>query len=340
MRFFFVIILFFFHFLGFTQPSDFANIDFTKADKIARSIKVKKLYNLNKLTYSLTENLDTKAEKVRAIYTWICTNVANDFRLYSLNERKRRKYLNDSINLDEWNSKFKKKLFKRLYKRKKTICTGYAYLFKEMCNIIGVSSKMVNGFGKTATTDFSKLPMPNHTWNVVKLNNQWYLCDPTWSAGISFPEDGTFTFNYNDGYFLTDPNIFKLNHFPIEKQYALLEKNAPSFQEFNSYPIIYGEAYNYIKRIITPLERYNELDKNQIFTFSYELQKLVSQKDIKLVVFNGIKDKVYKPIVNFKENILNLQHTFNYRGFYDVHLYLEEKLIATYVFKIKKPRLE
>ena len=116
--------------LSFAQQSDFSHIDFSKADNIAKTVKSKRLYQLHKLTYSLTKNLNTDIEKFRAIYIWICNNIANDFGLYSLNEKKRKRFLKDSVKLKKWNSKFKKKLFKKLLKKKRTICTGYAYLLK------------------------------------------------------------------------------------------------------------------------------------------------------------------------------------------------------------------
>ena len=50
-----------------------------------------------------------------------------------------------------------------------------------MSAIVGIKVLMVNGFGRTSAVDFSKLTMPNHTWNAVNLNNKWYLCDPTWA---------------------------------------------------------------------------------------------------------------------------------------------------------------
>jgi transglutaminase/protease-like cytokinesis protein 3 len=179
--------LFFIH-ICVAQQSDFSHINFSKANFNAKTVKTKKLFELNKLTHNLTKDLKTDIEKFRAIYLWICKNIANDFSLYFLNQRKRKRFAIDSIKLQNWNSKFKNKLFKKLLKNKRTICTGYAYLLKEMCAIVGIESKMVNGFGRTATVNFTKLNIPNHTWNIVKINNKWYLCDPTWSTGISFPD--------------------------------------------------------------------------------------------------------------------------------------------------------
>ena len=331
VKFFFLLLFINF---SYSQQSDFSHIDFTKADNIAKLYKSKRLLELNKITYNLTKDLKTDVEKLRAIYKWICTNVANDFSLYSLNERKRKKFAKDSIKLEEWNSKFKKKLFKKLLKKKRTICTGYAYLLKEMCNIVGIESKMVNGFGRTSSVDFSKLNMPNHTWNIVKLNNKWYLCDPTWSTGISFPEEGRFKFSYNDGYFLTEPKLFFQNHFPIEPQFSLLSENS-SFLEFTELTLLYPEAYNVLKETITPKKMFHEIKKDSTFTFKYRLKKKIDKKKVKIVYFFGNHQRKLDAKIDISDdNILTINKTFKRRNFYDVHLYIDDKIIATHTIKI------
>ncbi|WP_299017761.1 transglutaminase domain-containing protein [uncultured Polaribacter sp.] len=323
--------------IGFAQQADFKEIDFSKADYIAEKVKVKRLYNLNKLTFNLTQNLPTDVEKVRAIYMWICTNIANDFHLFALNDRKRNKYAQDSIKLVNWNSKFKKKLFKKLLKRKKTICTGYAYLFKEMCNFAGIESKMVNGFGRTSAVDFSKLTMPNHTWNIVKLRNKWYLCDPTWSAGISLPQNGKFQFSYNNGYFLTEPKLFFQNHFPLKKEYALLGSKTPSFKTFTELPLLYGDAFKYIKTSPFPLKMYHQIKRDTIISFKYLLKENSTPKKIKFIVNNGNSNIEAKPAtISLKKNELTLQHLFTKKGYFDLHLFFDDKIIATYIFDVKK----
>ena len=322
--------------ISFGQQTDFKHINFDKADRIAKSVKSKRLYELNKLTYNLTQNLDTEVEKLRAIYVWICNNVANDFNLYLLNERKRNRFVKDSIKLQNWNSKFKKKLFKKLLKKKRTICTGYAYLLKEMCKIVNIEARMVNGFGRTSTVDFTELTMPNHTWNAVKLNNKWYLCDPTWSTGISFPEEGRFQFDFNNGYFLADPKLFIQNHFPLEKTYSLLETETPEFFDFTELPLVYNDAFNYLKEHISPKKMHHTIKQSDTFTFKYKLIKKIDADKIKFIFTNNSIEKTIKPAVKIEDNLLTLKHTFKKRGFYDVHLYIDKKIIATYTFRILK----
>ena len=102
-----------------SQQSDFKNINFSKADNIAQNYRKSKLKKLNKLTLLLTQNLNSDIEKFRAIYMWVTHNIASDHKLYKKNKRKRKKFANDSIALEEWNSKLKKEVFKKLIRRKK-----------------------------------------------------------------------------------------------------------------------------------------------------------------------------------------------------------------------------
>ena len=321
---------------GFSQESDFKHINFSRADNIAKTYKSKNLNDLNKITSALTSRLDTDVEKFRAIYIWITHNIANDFGLYSKNHRKRKRFKNDSIKLEKWNSRFKKILFKKLLKRKRTICTGYAYLLKEMCAIAGIKSIMVNGSGRTSTMDEEDLAYANHTWNLVKLNNKWYLCDPTWSTGISYPEEGKFIFNYDNGYFLTEPKIFFFNHFPLSKEHSLLAPNTPNFNEFVEMPVLYAKAYTILSDHINPKKMYHEVHKNQEFTFEYLLKKSINLRKVKFIFTNSVSERTVKPLVSLNKNSLTLKHTFKKRGFYDLHFYIGDDIIATYTFKVVK----
>lgn len=318
------------------QKADFNNINFSKADNIAKSYKSKNLLNLNEITFNITKDLETDVEKLRSIYVWICNNIANDFGLYSKNKRKRERFKEDSIRLHEWNSEFKTILFKRLLKKKKTICTGYAYLLKEMCSIVGIEAKIVNGFGRTSDVDFTTLTEANHSWNLVKINGKWYLCDPTWATGISFPEEGKFYFQFNEGYFLTVPQLFFKNHYPLQKEYSLLNDATPTLQEFTEMPLLYGEAYNFLETHISPNKMHQEIKQNDVFTFEYQLKKDIKIDDLKLIFSSGSNEKTVQPEINLQDKRLAITYQFKNRGFYDVHLYHQQKIIATYTFKISK----
>jgi len=127
------ILLFFVACQSHAQISDFNHIDFKNADSAAMACKDEGLTNLAELSFKLTSNLTTDVERFRAIYRWVCGNIANDYSLYLKNKRKRERFKTDSTKLKDWNDAFRKRLFKKLLSDKKTICTGYAYVVKELC---------------------------------------------------------------------------------------------------------------------------------------------------------------------------------------------------------------
>jgi transglutaminase/protease-like cytokinesis protein 3 len=318
------------------QKSDFNHIDFKKADSIAASYNNETLHNLPQLAYKLTSNLNTDAERFRAIYRWVCDNIANDYTLYLRNHHKRNRYKNDSIKLKKWNDEFRKKLFHKLLKKKKTICTGYAYLVKELSQLANLDCEIVQGYGRVSTTDIENLDLPNHSWNAIKLNNKWYLCDPTWASGIPDPDSNRFTFQYNDGLFLANPELFAVNHFPIEEQWSLLVEKKPTFKTFLAAPIIYGKAYKKLTLHKAPTQMHHSIKKHEKISFEYKLQESVLKKDILLLIDNGYnsyKTKATSTSINDMDVVL--KHQFNNTGFYDVHLYIKDDLIATYTINVK-----
>lgn len=330
------ICLFVFAFQSYAQISDFDHINFQKADSIALACKYEGLDNLPKLAHQLTSDLITDVERFRAIYKWVCTNIANDYTLYMKNNRKRKKFGNDSLKLEIWNDQFKKKIFYKLLKHKTTICTGYAYLIQELSELANLNCNIVHGYGKTSTTHIDEFTSPNHSWNAIELNGKWYLCDPTWASGIPNPETNTFKFQYNDGYFLTNPQLFAINHFPIDKKWMLLENNAPSFDGFLAAPIIYGKAYKNLTIHSAPIEMHNTIQKHETVVFKYQLQKTVATDQISLLIDNGFSNKKIQPTsTRINNQSLILEHQFDSNGFYDVHLYIGDDLISTYTVKVK-----
>jgi len=217
----YILLLFTFVWQLQAQRSDFKTISFEKADSKASSFKGKELNNLPLLAHNLTYTLETDVERFRAIYFWVCNNIKNDYGLMMKNDRKRRQLNGNPEQLNLWNKTFKRNMFRKLLNEKKTLCTGYAFLVKELSNLAGLDCEIVTGYGKT-TNSFKDLKMPNHAWNVVKLNGKWYLCDATWSSGF-IDEDYSFTFNFNNDYFLMSPEVFAKNHKPLNAKWLLIK---------------------------------------------------------------------------------------------------------------------
>ncbi|WP_411767342.1 hypothetical protein [Winogradskyella sp. A3E31] len=337
MRVFKLIFSFVIIFQSHAQISDFEHVDFSKADSIAIANKNESLRNLPELTYKLTADLDSDVEKFRSLFKWICTNLSNDYGLYVRNKRKRFRFKDDSLKLESWNTEFKKIIFKKMVNKKKTICTGYAYLLKELSDLAGLKCEIVHGFGKTSTTPIDEDTTPNHSWNVIELNGKWYLADPTWASGIPNPETNRFEFYFNEGYFLASPELFSINHFPLEQRWALLNEKSPDFQDFLDAPILYGSAYRHLTGIASPKKMHNEISKNENVIFNYQLLTAINEDQVKLMIDSGSNNREFKPkTLTIDEDQLTIAHRFEHTGFYDVHLLIDNKLVSTYTVKVNR----
>lgn len=321
------------------QIQDFEHIDFQKADSIALHYKGESLKKYPLLVHNLTQSLPTQVEKFRAIYTWVSTNIENDYLAYVRNRNKRKKFQKDSVMLKEWDKLFMAKVFKKLRKENKTVCTGYAYLIKEMLEIVDIPCKIIDGYGRTTTANVEELlDIPNHSWNVVQINQKWYLCDATWSSGIFYIDENRFEFDYNDGYFLAEPELFIKDHYPLDTAWILTEKK-PTLEEFVKFPMIYKYAFNYPIIPLIPKNMHLKAIKSQVTTFLLEVPNPdnISTEDIKLELVSGSNKSFIQPEVSYKNtNLLELKCTFNHSGYYDLHIKIKDDYMVTYTVKVKK----
>jgi len=331
------IILFLVGTLAYGQRSDFDFISFDKADSIALKYKGASLKNLPILVHNLTADLATDVEKFRAIYTWVCTNIENDYGAYQKTVKKRKKLSENPVALTEWNDSFTPKVLEKLVAQRKTACTGYAFLTRELATLADIKCEIVNGYGRTPTLILDYNSIPNHSWNSVELNGKWYLCDPTWSAGrIILEEDGPrFEPDYFDDYFLADPVLFIKNHFPLENDQTLLSE-PPTFKAFLEGPVVYKEVFRLNILPTAPSQMKLEAVKNEQLSFAFSTPKALAGESISLILNNGGSDRALQPKVTRNQNNYILQHTFEKSGNYDVHIKIDDEIIVTYVVKVKR----
>lgn len=317
---------------SFSQIADFKDINFTKADNIAKLHKGASIKNLPLLCHNLTYKLNTDAEKFRAIYTWVCNNIKGDNYLHNKVTKKRKKYAKDSIGLLKWNTTYKKTIFKKLVNKKKTMCTGYAYLIKEMATIVGLDCKIIEGYGRSVNANIDALENLNHSWNAVKINNKWYLCDATWSSGY-MDGKGTFIQDYNNGYFLTEPTLFAKNHFPKNQKW-LLSANT-SVKTFTTAPIVYGESFKHKIILEHPQNLQVITKRKEPLFFKIKSLKNIANKRLSLIFMFGNKEKEFNIYdVHKNKDSITFKNKFKWKGYYDVHLKVNKDIVATYTIKV------
>lgn len=316
------------------QSVDFRNAHYEKADSIAKLYPKYSLYDIKGLAEALTKSFIDEEEKFRAIYTWVCLNIENDYILFLENKRMRHK-LKDPSELKAWNKDFTSRVMRTLLKDQRTVCTGYAYLIRELCIYAGLRCEIVDGHGRTIKSNIGDEIDVNHSWNAVRINNKWYLCDATWSSGNINPQTKRFVKNYNDCYFLTDPAVFVRNHYPLDTAWILL-KNKPSLASFLNRPIIYASAFNYGMNVISPDTLQLTTHKGNSLTFQFEVSNNVKFETAEIMLTQGTQlYTVYlNPILKGKDDFYSVEHTFTQRGNYVMRIVVNNDYLISYKVQV------
>ncbi|MGN6492314.1 MAG: transglutaminase domain-containing protein [Agriterribacter sp.] len=210
-----------------------ANVD---AQVWNSNIAVSRVYIPDSATYSaslfadyLQRRYPSPQEQLRTAYNWIISNI---------------RYDKDSSYYFNWGVDYETKINATL-RRRKGVCENFASLFTDISNRLNVPSYVVHGYasGSGDSRDVA------HSWSAVQLNNEWYLCDPTWDAGLQ---------NGNQ-YFLADPLLFAQTHVPFDPIWQLLD-----------YPVGYNNGQ---KKNLSPL---HFRDSIKAFLAADSLQQFLS----------------------------------------------------------------
>lgn len=160
----------------------------------------------SELANILSQYATTDLEKARLIYTWITHNIAYD--VVALNT-----FMNYNIYPDV--------SVRSVLNTRETICSGYANLYQQLAQNMGLRSVIIIGYAKGVDYAVGNDNNVNHAWNGVQIDGKWYLLDPTWGAGII--NNDNFEKRFNDFYFATVPQHFIYTHFPENNKWQLLE---------------------------------------------------------------------------------------------------------------------
>ena len=170
-------------------------------------------FNFDSLVLFVQLNFKSDKEKLRAIYTWIASNITYDqtrLKSYEFNALYGLKSLSSSNSQNP----------DTVFKYKKAVCEGYCLLLNKCCSACGIQSRLV--FGPTKSESGEVFDKIFHAWNVVKLEDKWQLLDVTWANGF-VNEKNSYVKKFSDKYFLASPADFVKDHWPLDPMWQLLE---------------------------------------------------------------------------------------------------------------------
>ncbi|MCW3787415.1 transglutaminase domain-containing protein [Plebeiibacterium sediminum] len=202
------------------------------------------------LSQLINQDFKTQEEKARAIYTWIALNISYDVKMYKTGTKPiRYSYRTEEERIQKV-QEIEENLAKQTLKTRKAVCHGYSTLFKILCQQSGIECELISGASKTKLRDIGIGPTNiDHSWNAVKISNEWKLIDATWAAGFLDGNEFQFKKEFSDLYFFTDPDRFFFNHFPQDKKWLLTDKKAKDFAQL---PLFYRNYLNSDIELIKP----------------------------------------------------------------------------------------
>lgn len=175
------------------------------------------------LANSLTAGLTTDPQKARAIYDWLTANIRYDWKEWANVVGGADAHINAHDPAS-------------VLSRGTTICTGYSWLFNDLCRAAGLSATHVIGRvrGYRGTLDDQLVTRFGHSWNAVRINGDWQLLDATWGARQE-GETAAEHLARRDYYFGTPSRQMIFDHLPEQSEWQLLETPLPA-EEFQALP--------------------------------------------------------------------------------------------------------
>ncbi len=201
---------------AFHQPPE----RYATIDQHAREVPPQYERNLPALVSYLIQPAQNDFQRARALFIWITHNIRYDTEAYFSGNP-------GAIVPPE-----------RLLQQRVGVCQDYATLFQKMAALAGLNCVVVEGWSKGYNYQIG-LPMgavPNHAWNAIQLEGKWYLVDCTWGSG-HIDDQQQFIQAADDFYFLPDPRLLILTHFPKNPRWQLLN-HAVSRETFEQFPLI------------------------------------------------------------------------------------------------------
>ncbi|XP_077157337.1 kyphoscoliosis peptidase-like [Paroedura picta] len=231
--------------------------------------------SIQTLVLLLTRTATTPLEKVRAIWMWLCHNIAYDVDGFL--------GLSEKIHIPE-----------QVVQTGRGVCSGYAHLCCQMCREAGLTCVEISGYGRGAgyrQGRSSQQKKSNHMWNAVQLEGRWFLLDACWGAGLVDVEKRLFIPRHEDFFFLTDPEHFVASHWPDQAEWQLTQPPV-ALEDFEKRAFKTPEFFKLLLAFLSPDlfviqtdggEATVSLTSARLMDFTYQLSRLCpggSEEDV------------------------------------------------------------
>jgi len=202
-----IILILFLSIPCFSQKSAFENI----APIINKIPKSKSTATESVANYIKSE-FKHKEDQLKAAFYWTATNI--DYAVEDLTKdflyESDQALINDAL------------------RKKRGVCQAFAEIFSELAIKLGFDSYVISGYSRQ---NEQVITSSGHAWNADKINENWYLFDPTWAAGYFQIKSSTsnlkksnYIKKFSPEYYKVKPSEFIKTHMPFDPIWQLSEK--------------------------------------------------------------------------------------------------------------------
>ncbi len=200
--------------------------------------------SLEALGYRIMNDFQTDSERVRAAFIWVTHHIRYDNSFDHIFQTRYQFSYQSEDDKQRQIDRLVGTRVDRAFELRKGVCMDYSLLLNALCMQFEVPTRVVKGIGKTDIRVIGGEPVyKNHTWNVVQIDGQWKLLDPTWAAGYMDLVTKTFVHRYMDHYFFTPPSDFVKHHLPAKPEWQLLTETIDARKFFEA-PIFLPDFFD------------------------------------------------------------------------------------------------
>ncbi|MFE3846396.1 transglutaminase domain-containing protein [Flavobacterium sp. LB3P45] len=225
----------------------------------------------------INSNFKTDNDKIRAIFYWTASNISYD--------------MGNRLTLNSKETSENK--IKNILQTRKGVCGDYTEIFNDLAKKVGVKSVIISGY----TKQNGVIDTISHAWCAAKINNKWYLFDPTWGSG--YANNGRFFKKIDNSYFKVNPLQSISSHIPFDYLWQFLH-----------YPITNQEFYQGRTQINKSKKYFDFENEIARYESSSEIDRLYDSAE--RIEKNGVENNlILERLKNKDKNISYLRQKTN-----------------------------
>ena len=143
------------------------SLDKNSCNSIFRSLPRRETTNLDSFKNIIKQKTNGLSDKEKAyvLFLWVCDNISYDVDAY---------FAGRDVQCEP----------EDVFRNGITVCSGYARLYQNIGQYIGLDIQCVNCYSKGVGYEpGDNLTSTNHEYNIIKLDNKYYPIDCTWGSG-------------------------------------------------------------------------------------------------------------------------------------------------------------